>query len=513
MIIINNKTVRKMYFQKRSTSADESLPVEVKRAYYNNQLVFGEITPPDIDTRPRIEITSDESLLTGSPYYVMINGIKTQATEVKQDSQGRNVYIYLITEQITSLEHFMDCGNNLGYTESASPNFYLVEFKYCDSMIVSSLGDCTSAFANPWIYEIKGMGNWNVTMTTAANMFIRCNRLRGVLDIHNWIVNAPTNGWFYLPNGPDFNEVLTIYADNLASTNWSDWGHIYGQDIIMYCTQGTKTDMKSLYNQASGVFKHIIWKVLPDEDDRFDVSTKTYVRTIQPDSSVTIRANKQSITIEIIDVFKYKINHSSDWIEIREKTPYILDNLGTNESETETRTINRTISHRGQTYNITIIQSVKRPYHITWDLNDGDWVQFTPTDGDNNKAYYFSSYKHKGQGNSFDKMTIRFSGDIPVGFWIGIRSYAESDSDYTIASKIDTDITYNIKDSNSMVKSHTKGNQVSGNALSNYTVVDYSRDYNDSDEHFITVIYHKDGNVDVYDDRGYVMIPKVYEER
>ena len=512
MIIINNKTVSKMYFQNRSTSADESLPVEVKRAYYNNQLVFGEITQPDIDTRPRIEITSDESLLTGSPYYVKINGIKIQATEVKQDSQGRNVYIYLIKEQITSLEHFMDCENSLGYTISSSPNFYLVEFKYCDSMIANRLGDCTSAFANPWIYEIKGMGNWNVTMTTAANMFLRCDRLRGVLDIHNWIVYAPTNGWFALTNSTDFNEVLTIYADNLASTNWSDWGYDYGKEIIMYCTQGTKTDMNSLYNEASGVFKHIIWKVLPDEEDRFDVSTKTYVRTIQPDSSVTIRANKQSITIEIIDVFKYKINNSSDWIEIREKTPYILDNLGTNESETETRTINRTISHRGQTYNITIIQSVKRPYHITWDLNDGAWVQVYPNDGDNDKAYYFIS--GNGQGDSFDKMTIRFSGDIPVGFWIGIRSYGDSYHEYyTIASKIDTDITYNINDSNSMVKSHTKGNQVSGNALSKYTVVDYSRDYNDSDEHFITVIYHRDINGYVKKDRGYVMIPKVYEER
>ena len=166
-----------------------------------------------------------------------------------------------------------------------------------------------------------------------------------------------------------------------------------------------------------------------------------------------------------------------------------------------------------QTYNITIIQGVKPPYNITWDLNNGDWEQFTPTDGDNNKAYYFRSVKHKGQTNSFDKMTIRFSGDIPGGFWIGIRSYAESNYDYTIASKIDTDITSNINDSNSIVKSHTKGSQASGNALSKYIVVDYSTDYNDTDEHFITVIYRKDVSGNAHDDRGYVMIPKEYEER
>lgn len=502
-----------MYFQNRGTSADESLPVEVKRAYYNNQLVFGEITHTDIDTRPRIEITSDESLLTGSPYYVKINGIKIQATEVKQDSQGRNVYIYLITEQITSLEHFMDCENNLGYTISASPNFYLVEFKYCDSMITSSLGDCTSAFANPWIHEIKGMGNWNVTMTNANNMFLRCNRLHGVLDIYNWRVNSSTNGWFAVTDNPNRNEVLTIYADNLYSTSWKDWGYLYGKEIIMYCTQATKTAMKALYNKSSNTSDYLIWKVVPDEEDRFDVSTKTYVRTIQPNSSFNISANKQSITIEIFDVFKYKKIDSSDWVEREESTSYILDNLGTNESETETRTINRTISHRGQEYNITIIQGVKHQCTITWDLNDGDWEQFTPTDGDNDKAYYFRSVKHKGQNNSFDKMTIRFSGDIPGGFWIGIRSYAESGYDYTIASKIDTDITSNIYASDSMVKSHTSGKQVNGNALSNYTVVDYSTDYNDTDEHFVTVIYHKDGSSNLNDDRGYVMIPKEYEER
>ena len=499
-----------MYFQNRSTSADESLPVEVKRAYYNNQLVFEEITQPDIDTRPRIEITSDESLLTGSPYYVKINGIKRQATEVKQDSQGRNVYIYLITEQITSLKDFMNCEAYLGYTADSSPNFYLVEFKYCDSMIASSLGDCISAFANPWIYEIKGMGNWNVTMTDAGNMFLRCNRLRGVLDIHNWIVNTTTSGWFAITNSPNINEVLTIYADNLSSTDWGLWGYEYGKEIIMYCTQATKTAMKKEYDKSSNTSDYLIWKVVPDEDDRVDESTKTYVRTILPNSSFNISASEQSITVEIIDVFKYKKLNSSDWIEREEKTSYVLDNLGTNESETETRTINRTISHRGQTYNITIIQSVKLPYNITWDLNNGDWEQFTPPDGDNNKAYYFRSVKHKGQHNSFDKMKIRFSGDIPGGFWIGIRSYAESKYDYTIASKIDTDITSNIDSSSSMVKSHTSGNQVDGNALSNYTVVDYSTDYNDTNEHFITVIYRKDSLGNTKEDRGYVMIPTGY---
>ena len=505
-----------MYFQPRIIPAYDSSPVEVIRAYYNNHLVFGERIHPDIDTRPRIEITSNELLNKGSRYYVRINGIDRQADERKIDLQGRHVFVYLIKEKITSLAHFMDCEAGLGYNESESPVFYLVEFKYCDSMIANRLGDCTAAFANPWIYEIKGMGNWNVTMTDAGNMFLRCNRLRGVLDIHNWIVNASTGGWFAITNSPNINEVLTVYADNLSSTDWFDWGYEYGKEIIMYCTQATKTAMKAQYDYSSNTSDYLIWKVVPDEDDRVDESTKTYVRTIQPDSSFNISALDQSITIEIIDVFKYKKSNSSDWIEKEEKTSYILDNLGTNESETETRTINRIISHRGQTYNITIIQGVKPPYNITWDLNNGDWEQFTPPDGDNNKAYYFRSFKHKGQSDSFDKMTIRFSGNIPGGFWVGIRSYAEyveSNYDYTIASKIDTEINYNIDYRSSLVKSHTRGNQVSGNALSKYTVVDYSTDYNDTNEHFITVIYRTGVLGGANDDVGYVMIPKVYEER
>ena len=505
-----------MYFQIRSTSSDESLPVEVKRAYYNNQLVFGERIHPDIDTRPRIEITSNELLNKGSRYYVRINGNSRQADEQKIDLQGRNVFVYLIKEKITSLAHFMDCEAGLGYTESESPVFYLVEFKYCDSMIANRLGDCTAAFANPWIYEIKGMGNWNVTMTDAGNMFLRCNRLRGVLDIHNWIVNAPTGGWFAITNSPNINEVLTVYADNLSSTDWFDWGYDYGKEIIMYCTQATKTAMKAQYDYSSNTSDYLIWKVVPDEDDRVDESTKTYVRTIHPDSSFNISALDQSITIEIIDVFKYKKNNSSDWIEKEEKTSYILDNLGTNESETETRTINRTISHRGQEYNITIIQGVKpvvKPpqYIITWDLNDGDWEQFTPTNGNNDKVYYFRSVKHKGQPNSFDKMTIRFPGDINGGFWFGIRSYAESDNDYTIASKIDTDITSNIDYSNPMVHSHTRGKQLNGNAKSDYTIVYYT-DGIDTGDHFATVIYRKDSTGNRNDDRGYVMIPKWFEK-
>ena len=108
-------------------------------------------------------------------------------------------------------------------------------------------------------------------------------------------------------------------------------------------------------------------------------------------------------------------------------------------------------------------------------------------------------------------MTIRFPGDINGGFWFGIRSYAESTSDYTIASKIDTDITSNIDYSNSMVKSHTRGKQLNGNVSSNYTVVDYSYSW-DTDEHFATVIYRKDSSGNKNDDRGYVMIPKGFEK-
>ena len=95
-------------------------------------------------------------------------------------------------------------------------------------------------------------------------------------------------------------------------------------------------------------------------------------------------------------------------------------------------------------------------------------------------------------------------------FKMYIRSYAESSFDYVMVSQLDQTITGNSPYNNTaIVKAHTRGNQQSGTALSNYTLVEFTGI--SSGEHTITIVYRKDGSVNSGDDRGYVLINKIQE--
>lgn len=533
MIKVNNKTVSSMYFQKGGTSADASLPVEIIRAYYNTKLVFGEMQPEpeltiwDTDTTSHVIL---EYYIPDSNSYRLINqlnnafienfkvdGVATSKTSNYFDKSFETTGLHYITfnikssiSQYTWINGFKDVTVLKRMRVQNKTGFNIIS---CNSMF----SGCT----NLEYVDLKCLGHVSYSQGDQQfpSMFYGCAKLRKIKMMETYYSYG--NHKDHMFDGCTSLETICLPSKSLSDTCYNNrssetyfmYPKLSSVKSLILSAEDTGAnielyDYSNITNFATtpySYFNHI------SPAEMIDPTTKTYVRTIQPNSSFNIRSNEQSISIEIIDVFKYKLNGSDTWVEKEEKTSYILDNLGTNESETETRTINRTISHRGQTYNITIIQGVKVQYTVTWDLNDGDWEQFTPTDGDNDAAYYFRSIKHKGQNSTFDKMTIRFSGDIPGGFWIGIRSYAESNYDYTIASKIDNDITSNIDYNNSKVKLHTRGKQVSGNASSNYTLVDYSTDYNDTDEHFVTVIYRKDGSQNANDDRGYVLIPKEYE--
>jgi hypothetical protein len=92
-------------------------------------------------------------------------------------------------------------------------------------------------------------------------------------------------------------------------------------------------------------------------------------------------------------------------------------------------------------------------------------------------------------------------------FKMYIRSYAESNYDYVMVSQLDKPITGSSSYSDTtLVKAHTRGNQQSGTALSNYTLVEFTGI--SSGEHTITVVYRKDSSVNNGDDRGYVLIEK-----
>ena len=72
----------------------------------------------------------------------------------------------------------------------------------------------------------------------------------------------------------------------------------------------------------------------------------------------------------------------------------------------------------------------------------------------------YESNSNYNVGNGFAKMYVRISGYNE--FTIYIRSYGESNYDYTLAFNPDVDVTSNPAYSTSGVKAHTRGNQQSG---------------------------------------------------
>ena len=102
-------------------------------------------------------------------------------------------------------------------------------------------------------------------------------------------------------------------------------------------------------------------------------------------------------------------------------------------------------------------------------------------------------------------MYIDISG--MTSFKMYIRSYAESNFDYVMVSQLDQTINNSTSYSNTtLVKAHTRGNQQSGTAISNYTLVEFTGI--DGGSHRITVVYRKDGSTHSGNGRGYVLIPK-----
>ena len=141
----------------------------------------------------------------------------------------------------------------------------------------------------------------------------------------------------------------------------------------------------------------------------------------------------------------------------------------------------------------------------TVDLN-GQWRQSTSQTNPDSVVYdgVYESNSNYNVNNGFAKMYVRISGYDE--FTIYIRSYGESSYDYTLAFNPDVDVTSNPSTSTSGVKAHTSRNQQSGQAIGNYTKVTYTNLA--SEDHFICIVYRKDGSVNNGNDRGYVLIPK-----
>lgn len=122
----------------------------------------------------------------------------------------------------------------------------------------------------------------------------------------------------------------------------------------------------------------------------------------------------------------------------------------------------------------------------------------------------YQSFAHKGSDNTIDRLRIKLFGYDTFAF--KYRSYAESNYDYLCIGELDKDFsnaTSSIDYSTTGVKYHTRG--VQSSTVWNDATYD---NINPTVEHFIDVIYRKDGSTSRDDDRGYigVVLGEIIEE-
>ena len=170
-----------------------------------------------------------------------------------------------------------------------------------------------------------------------------------------------------------------------------------------------------------------------------------------------------------------------------------------------TSTVQRTISFTflGRTATTTITQGVwvNQSISVTTEgISSYGWVTADGTYNVDGYDVYMSN--NKGVDNSQAVMKLECVGYTELTIYI--RSYAESNYDYTIASTANAS-TYPTNYNSSDTKAHTRGNQKSGTTLSDYTAVNYAGLTNNS---IIYITFTKDDSSASGDDRGYVLIPK-----
>ena len=169
-----------------------------------------------------------------------------------------------------------------------------------------------------------------------------------------------------------------------------------------------------------------------------------------------------------------------------------------------TNTVQRTVSFTflGKTATTTITQGVwiHGIFVTTEGISDYGWV--TADSKYNVDGYDVYMSNNEGVNSSNAVMKLECMGYTDLTLYI--RSYAEKYSDYTIASNANAS-TYPTRYDSSDTKAHTRVNQQSGTALSNYTAVNYT---GLKGIDIIYIVFTKDSIDESGDDRGYVLIPK-----
>ena len=180
------------------------------------------------------------------------------------------------------------------------------------------------------------------------------------------------------------------------------------------------------------------------------------------------------------------------------------DSFEQNTSTTDTVQREVSFTFLGQTATTTITQGVWLNQFIsvtTSDISDYGWITADSTYNVDGYDVYMSN--NTGVDNSQAVMKLECVGYKELTIYI--RSYAESNYDYTIASNANAS-TYPTSYDSSDTKAHTSGNQNSGTSFSAYTAVTYTEL---SGNDIIYIVFTKDSSSAEGDDRGYVLIPKV----
>ena len=142
----------------------------------------------------------------------------------------------------------------------------------------------------------------------------------------------------------------------------------------------------------------------------------------------------------------------------------------------------------------------------TYTVNlNSQWEKTTAVPNPDSTLYdgVYRSSSNYNVNNGVAIMYIDISGYSE--FTLYIRSYAESTYDYVMVSQLDQTITGSSSYSDTtLIKAHTRGNQQSGTAISNYTEVKFTNI--DGGSHRINILYRKDSSANSGDDRGYLLI-------
>ena len=147
--------------------------------------------------------------------------------------------------------------------------------------------------------------------------------------------------------------------------------------------------------------------------------------------------------------------------------------------------------------------------------NTGNWIMDKTKNPNKTKYTCYKSNSNKGQNTSISKVKISFQGYTSLTFYI--RSYAESNYDYTVISNLNATLP-SYSSSNypggtstavptTYVKAHTRSKSTSSwSSTSYWTEVKYSS-LTSNTTYTIEVGFVKDGSGHQNDDCGYILIP------